>query len=153
MKIITILSIFLICSGCGSEEVSFVGTWSGNLSLLQNGCPFNAPLNQDQVFPIVVTQSASNELTVVAANGSSGNGIENDQNESFLVADAPFGERIANTAPLAECTITNTFGLFTVKDATAESQLNLNYSNCTNTSGAAITRCTVSYAGDASKIN
>jgi hypothetical protein len=152
-----ITTLFLITgsflTGCGSDSVTFVGTWGGDLPLIQNSCPFNVPQNQNAVFPIVVTPLSDGQLNVVAADGSSGGGVENDQELSFLVAGPPFGEQVVNTAPLTNCTVTFNFGLFNAKEDSAESQLYIDYNNCTDTTNGSTTSCAISYAGDANKVN
>lgn len=143
--------ISLTSVSCGSsDDPFFPGTWDGTLPLAGNDCPFSAPADQNQLFPVLISESANNQLAVQGADGSSGTGVEDENNQSFLVSGTSFGTITTDTGTLTACTINKYFGFFSAQSTTAQSELRITFTDCTNSSGSQ-TSCSVLYAGYTNK--
>ena len=143
--LLLLVAAFFGCGGGGRD--SFAGTWSGTLPLLANGCSFTPPNDQNQVFPIVVSELAENKVQVIAATGKSGAGTTLDY--SFNLSTNLI-EPIAEGAALSGCTVTYSFGLFAAyEDSKAQSELQIVYSECQ----ASASNCTLLYSGVADLID
>src|SRR5262249_45086306 len=130
------------------------GTWDGPFPLVGNDCPFSAPPDQNHIFPVVITSAPNDQVAVVGADGSQGLGeiLSQDQNykDSFLVTSQEFGIPFNNTSPYVGCTTTYYFGFFTATGSEAQTELRINFENCTDLStGDTDKSCSVLYAGTA----
>ena len=150
MRRSSFIFLCVICVGCSSDDASFPGVWDGTLPLIANSCPFDGPPNQNQIFPIAVAEGTDGQLSVLAADGSSGPAVENDP-ESFQVTEPVFGIPVTSTSIYTGCTVSNQFGLFGADSENAQSEMLIVFDDCIDLTDGSTQSCTISYAGEASK--
>lgn len=150
LTLVFILSL-LVCSGCGGDAVDFNGTWDGDLTQLENECPFAVNQSLGPIFPMLVNEDSAGVFTITAANGDVATGGQGEgESISFSTKADSFGS-YGSTAPYVCTTITPyNVGYLTQGDNAARVHIFVTFSDCT-VSGqtSTVSSCSITYSGDA----
>ncbi len=144
-----VVAPFLL-SGCGSDSVSFDGTWSGSFTTLTNSCPFGVAQDINPLFPMTVSVDANDVFTVVAVTGEKATGGQGQgESGSFLAISNKFGN-YGSIAPYTCESIVSEVGFLDAGDNKADVSLTIKFNNCkTPGSSDKLLTCGATYFADA----
>lgn len=151
MKKLLPFLVFAAMTGCGSEEVSFDGVWSGTSVDFRNECPFPVAENLDSLFPLTVSEDESGTFTVTASDGSVAVGRQGERELISFRATAPTFGDFGSIAPY-QCTPLSSVGFLTAGGSEAKISVSILFDNCTLPGSTDdVDECSVIYRWDGIK--